>query len=244
MTIPVLYQKILSAEPDYSGLTQEQRDLVENLLDPNPRNRKLPKALPKFSGDTTTSFPISKTSTPPKSTSKRPSVPTSKSKFAISPKLTFALVALLITGGAVGFSQLYSTSPVEVASEQSENAPTGLAGRDFAPSEPCGRLEIAAQSMISSMDQASSDVRTSNWATVRPSAVEASQEFQSSLLGIEEEGLPSSFVKENLGYLEDLTARFDTMDPASTYGYVIAEPQYVTWKNHVGEIFEPGNWCG
>jgi serine/threonine protein kinase len=245
MTIPVLYQKILTAEPDYSGLTQEQRDLVENLLDPDPKSRKLPKALPKFSGATTTSVPSRKTSTPLKSTSKRPSVPASKSKFTFSTKFTqFALVAALVIVGSLGFFQLTTTSPVEVASEQNEKTPTGLASRDFAPSEPCGALDLAAQSMISSMNQASADMRKSNWATVRPSAVEASQKFQASLLGIPEEELPSSFVKENLGYLEDLTARFETMDPASTFGYVTAEPTYATWKNHMGEIFEPGNWCG
>lgn len=244
MTIPVLYQKILSAAPDYSGLTDDQRGLIENLLDPNPKNRKLPKALPKFSEPTNFSLPISRTSTKPQSPSKRPSVPAPKSKKAISPKITFALIAVLILGGGLGFSQLSSTSPVKVVSEQKEKTQTRLASRDFGPSEPCGALELAAQSMISSMDQASSDMRKSSWRTVMPSAVEASQEFQASLLAIPEEGLPSSFVSENLVYLEDLTARFETMDPASTYGYVTGEPTYVDWINHVGEIFEPGNACG
>ncbi len=244
MTIPVLYQKILSAEPDYSGLTEEQRDLVENLLDPNPKNRKLPKSLPKYSGSTSTGFPISKTSTPPKSNSKPTSVPTSKSKFAISPKFTFALVALLITGGAVGFSQLYSTSPVEVASEQSEKPSTGLASRDFAPGEACGKLEIAAQRMISSMDSATSKVFDSNWKTVKPAAVSANEEYQREILEIPQGELRNGFVQESLSHSEALSERFETTDPNAYLAYVTGMPEYIAWRGHVGEIFEPGNACG
>jgi serine/threonine protein kinase len=244
MTIPVLYQKILSAEPDYSGLTQEQRDLVENLLDPNPRNRTLPKALPKYSGATTTSFPISKTSTPHKVNSKRPSVSTSKSKFAISPKFTFALVALLITGGAVGFSQLYSTGSTEGASEQNEKASTGLAGRDFAPGEACGELEIAAEQLIASMSQATSDVFVSNWRTVQPAAIKAIEDYQSSISEIPDGELRNGFVEESVKHLDGLRVRFDSTDPNSSYAYITPMPEYVAWRGHVGEIFEPGNWCG
>jgi hypothetical protein len=250
MTIPVLYQKILSAEPDYSGLTQEQRDLVENLLDPNPRNRTLPKALPKYSGATTTSFPISKTSTPPKSTSKRPSVPTSKSKFTFSTKFTqFALVAALVVGGSLGFFQLTSNSPVdspvEVASEQYDKEPSSLASRDFGPGEAaCGDLDRAAQSMISSMDQATVDVRTSNWSTVRPAADKAIEEFKSSLVVLQPGALPVEFVGDNLDFLGNLAERFETMDPNSSFSYVADEPAYIDWLSHVKDVFKPGNWCG
>lgn len=245
MTIPVLYQKILSAAPDYSGLTDEQRDLVENLLDPNPKNRKLPKALPKFSEPTNFSLPISRTSTKPQSPSKRPSIPTSRSKKAILPHLTFALIALLILGGGLGFSLLTSTTPEEVASERTQKTPTELASRDFGPGEAaCGDLDRAAQSMISSMDQATVDVRFSNWSTVRPSADEALEKFQSSLVVLQPGVLPVEFVTENLGYLSNLAGRFETMDPNSPWSRVIEEPAYIDWLSHVKDVFKPGNACG
>jgi len=246
MTIPVLYQKILSAAPDYSGLTEDQRDLVEKLLDPDPKNRKLPKALPKFSASTNTGFPISRTSTPPQISSKRTSVPASKSKLAIPPAFTFALVIVLLIGGALGFSQLISNGPEEIASEQNETAQVsqGLGSRDFGPGEACGELEIAAQSMIRSMDKASADVRQSNWGTVRPSADKAIEEYESSLLAIEVNELPPQFVEENLGYLQALAVRLDTMDPNSSFAYVIGEPEYFDWLGHVKSVFDTENFCG
>lgn len=245
MTIPVLYQKILSAAPDYSGLSEEQRNLVENLLDPNPKYRKLPKVLPKFSEPRNFSFPISRTSTQPQSPSKRPNVSSSKSKKAISPKLTFALIAFLILGGGLGFSQLSSTVTEEVASERTQKTPTGLASRDFGPGEAaCGDLDRAAQSMISSMDQATVDVRFSNWSTVRPSAEKAIEEFKTSLVVLQPGVLPVEFVGDNLGYLGNLAARFETMDPNSNFSRVIEEPAYFDWLGHVKDVFKPGNACG
>jgi serine/threonine protein kinase len=47
MTIPVLYQKILTASPDFSGLTDDQVDFVSGLLNSDPKLRKISKDLLK-----------------------------------------------------------------------------------------------------------------------------------------------------------------------------------------------------
>jgi hypothetical protein len=218
--------------------------LVENLLDPNPRNRKLPKALPKYSGATTTSFPTSKTSTPPQISSKRSSVPASKSKIAIPPGLQFALVIVLMIGTVLGFAWLYSTGSAEGGIDQNEKASTGLAGRDFAPGEACGKLEIASEQLIASMSQATSDVFVSNWRTVQPAAIKAIEDYQSSISEIPDGELRNGFVEESVKHLDGLRVRFDSTDPNSSYAYITPMPEYIAWRDHVGEIFDPGNWCG
>ena len=246
MTIPVLYQKILTASPDLSGLSEDQTNLVESLLEPNPKNRKLPKSLPKFSGSTNTSPSVGKTPTPRKIPSELPATPTSKAKSPISPKITFALVAVLIIGGAVGLSQGASIFPSEVANERTgtPQVSEGLASKDFAPGEPCGVLENAATELISSLSQATVDVRTSNWAAVEPGVESAIADYNTSILAIPKDGLKESFVRENLGHLRDLTARFDSMDPNSDLTMVTAEPEFISWRNQVKATFKPGNWCG
>jgi hypothetical protein len=98
--------------------------------------------------------------------------------------------------------------------------------------------------MISSMDQATVDVRYSNWSTVRPSADKAIEEFKSSLVVLQPGVLPVEFVSENLGYLENLAGRFETMDPNSPWSRVIEEPAYIDWLTHLKDVFKPGNACG
>jgi hypothetical protein len=98
--------------------------------------------------------------------------------------------------------------------------------------------------MISSMDQATVDGRFSSWSTLRPSAEKAIEEFESSLLAIQPGALPVEFVDDNLGYLGNLAARFETMDPNANGTYVGEEPAYIDWLSHVKDVFKPGNACG
>jgi hypothetical protein len=221
-------------------LTQQQKDLLESLLEPNPKNRKLPKSFPNYSGATITSFPTKKTRTTGKKTSKRPGATSSKVINPYSPKFTVALVVMFFFGGALGLSQVSAFFPELSASEPNATPQVsqGLSNRDFAPGEACGELEIAAETMISSMDQASADVRKSNWANVRPSAEKAINEYESSVIAIRDSQLQDMFVINNLGVLESLTWRFENVDLNSSSFSVIDDPAYLLWLENVKGFFD------
>ena len=246
MTIPVLHQKILTGSPDLEGLTQQQKDLLESLLDPNPKNRKLPKSFPNYSGATITSFPTKKTPTTGKKTSKRLGATSSKVMDPSSIKFTVALVVVFFFGGALGLSQVSVFFPELSASEPNATPQVsqGLSNRDFAPGEACGELEIVAEKMIASMNDATTRAYfNGNWGQVRPSADDAVQEYQLSLLKIQQGQLPRQFVNENLGYLQALSSKFETIS-VDSHTYVTGEPEYIVWRSHIEDVFKPGNWCG
>ena len=245
MTIPVLYQKILSASPNLSGLSEEQRSLVEGLLDPNPKNRKLPKSLPKFSGAAGTSTTSKKSSTPSKKTSRQPAAAFLQFINASSLKFTVAMVLMFLFGGALALSQVPTVFPEQVASEPSQapKATNGLASRDFAPGDACGDFEIAAVKLISSMEQADKDLGTSNWGTVGPPADDAIVEYFDDVNAIPEGELPEWYVSENLAYADELAWKLLNLDPASTDTFVRDQIEYIKWESHVVDFFKPLNWC-
>ena len=246
MTIPVLHQKILTGSPDYAGLTQKQKDLVENLLHPNPKSRKLPKSLPEVQGGNAR---ISSSKTPIKPgsrASKKPTFKKSSQANIFSPSFTFVLVLTFFVGGLLGLSQVVPVWPWQSSAESEEQSQLykGLSNREFSPGEACGELEIAADKLIKSMQDATSEVQSSSWGALKPDAEKAVDEYNTSLAEIEEGALPKAFVGQNIVYLQGMRSGFEAMDTDSTSTLATSGPEYIAWRTHVGDIFKPGQWCG
>lgn len=242
MTIPVLHQKILSAAPDFTGLTQEQKALLESLLNPNPKGRKLPKVL---AGELGPQQSRSASSVGASKTSGESSQTRVNSSFAglnvFSPGFSFGLVITFLVGGLLGASQVVPFLPWQT--DESSNS-IGLATREFNSGEPCGDLETAAVDMIKALEDASADVGTVRWDSVQPSVDKAISDYETSLLAIPAGDLPVAFVNENRNHLRTLASRLDTVQADSQSTMVTALSDYIFWRSHVGSVFEAGQWCG
>ena len=100
MTIPVLYQKILTASPDFSGLTDDQVDFVSGLLNSDPKLRKISKDLLKANaGSPVVRERVAQVQVPSKPVRKSTKVPQKKMtlKIKLIPTIVVgAVVAVLV----------------------------------------------------------------------------------------------------------------------------------------------------
>jgi hypothetical protein len=96
MTIPVLYNRILTTSPDFSGLTDDQINFVSGLLNSDPKLRKISKDLLKANaGSPVVRERVSQVQVPSKPARKTPKVAEKKITLKIK------LIPTIVVGAAV-----------------------------------------------------------------------------------------------------------------------------------------------
>ena len=246
MTIPVLYQKILTASPDLSGLDSEQAHFVTALLQNDPKLRKvpqLPSVIPSATRESVTpSQPKTQNQRARKSGEGSQVKEARRSRLPIG--LPMFLVITLSLGVLAFFISVNSTFISWPTASQVSPGPSLESSATQVLSQPCSKLSSEVGKLNSAAQKASREVRFSSWREVSGQVVDALAQYKKYLSNVPKDDLPMRFVSKNLTLVQELDSRMKSMDPNTSFSYIIEEPAYISWREHATKVFQAGKGCG
>jgi serine/threonine protein kinase len=222
MTIPVLYQRILTASPDLSGLSDQQIEFLSGLLQSDPKKRTV-LSIPKFDSDSGEMVKI-RVNSSRGSTQKRG---LSASPKATRPRLLRRL--LLTLGSLVGL--------VILATLFFSGTPEKLSAAG------CSTLASQRQQLIDDF-QAAYRSGDSSWGEEEKTILSSLERYRNAVRSIQPSGdTTKDFLKVNVQLSDELYSMLDSLGPSQSFAYAYG-PEYRKLLNHSVSIFDEGELCG